>query len=95
MTVRVLQRLLALVGDDLTGLQDRALRRSNLATIHVRDLESTERRFRLALDETKGSQTEAVMVPSTYDDTELCPVRALERWLTTASIIDCAVFRRI
>ncbi len=41
------------------------------------------------------SQTEAVMVPSTYDDTELCPVRALERWLTTARIIDCAVFRRI
>lgn len=103
-TVQVLQRLLAPVGDDWTGLRDRALllvgfagalQRSDLAAIHVRDLESTERGFGLTLDETKGSQAEALMVPLPYGDTELCPVRALERWLTAASIINGPGFRRI
>jgi len=35
------------------------------------------------------------MVPFPYGNTELCPVRALERWLTAASIIEGPVFRRI
>ncbi len=103
-TVQVLRRLIAPIGDDLTGLRDRAmllvgfagaLRRSELAAIRVGDLEPTERGLRLTLDQTKGSQAAAVMVPLPHGDTGLCPVRALERWLVAAGITQGAVFRRI
>ena len=103
-TVQVLRRLLEPMADDLVGLRDRALllvgfagalRRSELAAIGVADLEATERGMRLVLSQTKGSQTEAVIVPLPYGDTELCPVRALERWLAAAGITDGPVFRRI
>ena len=103
-TVTVLHRLLAPIPEDLRGLRDRALlltgfagalRRSELAGIHVADLEPTERGLRLRLAQTKGSQTAAVIVPLPYGDTALCPVRALERWLAAAGIVEGPVFRRI
>ncbi len=59
------------------------------------DLEPTERGQRLTLAHSKGSQTQAVTVPLPYGDTELCPVRALERWLATSGITEGQVFRRI
>lgn len=103
-TVQVLRRLIEPIGDDLVGLRDRALllvgfagamRRSELAAIRVADLEHTERGLRLTLSQTKGSQIEAVTVPLPYGDTELCPVRALERWLAAAEFGEGPVFRRI
>ena len=103
-TVQVLRRLLEPIGDDLVGLRDRAmllvgfagaLRRSELAAIRFSDLEHTERGLRLTLSQTKGSQIEAVTVPLPYGETELCPVRALERWQVAAGINEGAVFRRI
>ena len=103
-TVQVLRRLLAPMDDDLPALRDRALllvgfagalRRSELVGIRLADLEHTERGLRLRLAQTKGSQTEAVTVPLPYGDTELCPVRALDRWIAAAGITDGAVFRRI
>ena len=103
-TVQVLRRLLEPIGDDLVDLRDRALllvgfagalRRSELAAIKVADLEATERGMRLILAQTKGSQIEAVTVPLPYGETELCPVRALERWLAAAGITEGPVFRRI
>ncbi len=86
----MLRRLLAPISDDLRGLRDKALllmgfagalRRSELAAIEIKDLEATERGLRLTLMQTKGSQAKAVTVPLPYGDTELCPVRSLERWL--------------
>ena len=103
-TVQVIRRLLAPIPDDLRGLRDRALilvgfagalRRSELAAISVADLEHTERGLRLTIGQTKGSQTEAVTVPLPYGETELCPVRALERWLAAAGILAGPAFRRI
>ncbi len=103
-TLPVLRRLIAPIPEDLRGLRDRALllvgfagalRRSELAAIIVADLEPTERGQRLTLAHSKGSQAEAVTVPLPYGDTELCPVRALERWLAVAGITEGPVFRRI
>lgn len=103
-TSGILGQILAVIPDDLRGLRDRALiltgfagalRRSELATIRVEQLEKTERGLRLTLPQTKGSQTDAVIVPLPYGHTELCPVRALTAWLEAARIESGPAFRRI
>jgi hypothetical protein len=58
-----------------------ALRLSELAGILRAD-----QGYELTLKRTKGSQTEAVLVPLPYGKTELCPVHALARWLDAAAI---------
>jgi site-specific recombinase XerC len=103
-TAGILRQILAPIPNDLRGLRDRALlltgfagalRRSELAAIRVEQLEKTERGLRLTLFQSKGSQTEAVIVPLPYGQTELCPVRALTAWLEAAGITAGPVFRRI
>ena len=103
-TLVVLRELLAPVADDLRGLRDRALlltgfagalRRSELAAITCADLHRTDRGYELTLPRSKGNQTAAVLVPLPYGRTELCPVRALSRWLQAAEITEGPVFRRI
>ncbi len=103
-TAGILRQILAPIPSDLRGLRDRALiltgfagalRRSELAAIRVEQLEKTERGLRLTLHQTKGSQTDAVIVPLPYGHTELCPVRALTAWLEAARIESGPVFRRI
>ena len=63
-----------------------ALRRSELAGIQISELERTDRGFQVTLPRSKGAQTSAVTVPIPYGKTELCPVRALTRWLGDARI---------
>jgi integrase len=103
-TAGILRQILAPIPGDLRGLRDRALlltgfagalRRAELAAIRVEQLEKTERGLRLTLFQTKGSQTDAVIVPLPYGQTELCPVRALTAWLDAAGITAGPVFRRI
>jgi len=103
-TLAVLRELLAPIPDDLRGLRDRALllvgfagalRRSELAAIRLGDLDRTDQGYELTLKRSKGSQTEAVLVPLPYGRTELCPVRALARWLDAAAITEGPVFRRL
>jgi hypothetical protein len=103
-TAAIIQQLLAPIPDDLRGKRDRALllvgfagalRRSELAAIRVERLERTDGGLRLTIPQTKGSQTESVVVPLPYGRTELCPVRALNAWLAAAYITDGPVFRRI
>jgi integrase len=103
-TLTVLRELLAPIPDDLRGLRDRALllvgfagalRRSELAAITCADLHRTDRGYELTLPRSKGSQTAAVLVPLPYGRTELCPVRALSRWLQVAEVTEGPVFRRI
>jgi site-specific recombinase XerC len=94
-TAGILRQILAPIPSDLRGLRDRALiltgfagalRRSELAPIRVEHLEKTKRGLRLTLLQTKGSQTDAVIVPLPYGQTELCPVRAVTAWLEAAGI---------
>jgi site-specific recombinase XerC len=103
-TAGILRQIVAPIPGDLRGLRDRAvllvgfagaLRRSELAPIRVEQLEKTERGLRLTLPQTKGSQTDAVIVPLPYGHTELCPVRALAAWLDATGITTGPVFRRI
>ncbi len=103
-TLTVLREILAPIGEDFPGLRDRALllvgfagalRRSELAGILLSDLERTDQGYELTLKRTKGAQTESVLVPLPYGRTELCPVRALARWLEAAAIAEGPVFRRI
>lgn len=103
-TAGILHQILAPIPTDLRGLRDRALllvgfagalRRSELAAIRVEQLEQTERGLRLTLPQTKGSQTDAVIVPLPYGHTALCPVRALTSWLEAANITAGPAFRRI
>ncbi len=56
-TLLVLRELLAPIPEDLRGLRDRALRRSELAGIACADLPQTDRDFQLTLPRSKGSQT--------------------------------------
>jgi integrase len=103
-TAAIIQQLLAPIPDDLRGKRDRALllvgfagalRLSELAAIRVERLEKTDRGLRLTIPQTKGSQTDSVVVPLPYGQTELCPVRALNAWLAAAGITGGPVFRRI
>ena len=93
-TLSVLRELLAPIPDDLRGLRDRTLllvgfagtlRRSELAGIVLGDLLRTDQGYELTLKRSKGAQTHAVLVPLPYGQTELCPVRALGRWLDAAA----------
>ncbi len=104
-TALVLQQILAPIGDDLPGLRDRALllvgfagalRRSELAGIKVEHLEERERGLHLTLPHSKGERTgKGVIVALPYGVTQLCPVRALRRWLDAAYIQQGPVFRRM
>jgi site-specific recombinase XerC len=104
-TADILRQIIALIPEDLAGLRDRALllvgfagalRRSELAAIHVAHLEPRERGLRLTLPRSKGERAgKTVTVAIPYGATALCPVRALRRWQEAAGITEGAVFRRI
>lgn len=104
-TALVLQQILTPIGDDLPGLRDRALllvgfagalRRSELASIRVEHLEERERGLHLTLPHSKGERTgKGVTVALPYGVTQLCPVRALRRWLEASGITEGPVFRRL
>jgi integrase len=73
-----------------------ALRRAELAAIRVEHLETRERGLRLTLPHSKGERTgKSVTVAIPYGTTDLCPVRALQRWQAAAGITEGPLFRRI
>jgi integrase len=104
-TAEILRQIVAPLGDDLRDCRDRALllagfaaalRRSELAAIRLEHIEPAERGLRITLLRSKGERTgRAVTVVLPYGETELCPVRALRRWLEVAGITAGPVFRRI
>ena len=104
-TADLLRQILAPIGDDLTGLRDRALllvgfagalRRAELAAIRLEHIETRDRGLRLTLPHSKGERSgRGVTVALPYGATELCPVRALRRWLDAAGLTEGPVFRRI
>jgi site-specific recombinase XerC len=104
-TADILRQILAPIGNDLVGLRDRALllvgfagalRRAELAAIRLDHIETRERGLRLTLPHSKGERSgRGVTVAIPYGSTELCPVRALRRWLDVSGITEGPVFRRI
>ncbi len=99
------QMLDAIKGDALPELRDRALllagfagalRCAELGAIEVEHLEECEGGLLLLLPASKGDwEGKGVKVLLPYGATELCPVRALHRWLTAAEIASGPVFRRL
>ncbi|MHA7839490.1 MAG: site-specific integrase [bacterium] len=101
--------LLAMVShtsSDLLGLRDRALllfgfasalRRSELVTLTVEDLERTERGLLVTVRRSKsdpeGKGHQVAIVPGRTEAS--CPIVALERWLEAAGIEQGRVFRRV
>jgi integrase len=103
--IAILREIVGPIGDDLPGLRDRALlllgfagafRRAELARIEVADLEEGEHGLRITLPFSKGDrESKGVQVGIPYGTSELCPVRALKRWLDAAGITRGPLFRRI
>ena len=103
--IAILREIVGPIGDDLPGLRDRALlllgfagafRRAELAHIEVADLEEGEHGLRITLPFSKGDrESKGVQVGIPYGTSELCPVRALKRWLDAAGIAEGPLFRRI
>jgi integrase len=103
--IAILREIVAAIGEDLPGLRDRALlllgfagafRRAELARIEVGDLEEGEHGLRITLPFSKGDREgRGVQVGIPYGTSELCPVRALKRWLSAAGITQGPLFRRI
>lgn len=101
----MIQQMVAPIGDDLTGLRDRALlllgftgamRRSELAAVRVEHLELRPRGILLTIPRSKGERnggSVTIGIPSC--GSLLCPVRALYRWLEVAEIKQGPVFRRV
>ena len=104
-TADLLRDIVRIIPDDLAGLRDRALlllgfagamRRAELAAVHVEHLEARDRGLRLTLPRSKGERGgRVVTVAIPYGRTELCPVRAVRRWQDAAGIGTGALFRRV
>ena len=101
----ILREIVKPIVDDLPGLRDRALllvgfagafRRAELARIEIADLERGEHGLRITLPFSKGDrESKGTQIGIPYGTSELCPVRALERWLDAAGITQGPLFRRI
>ncbi len=99
-------RALATMRTDLVGLRDRALllvgfagafRRSELVALDVADVHAGEDGLTITLRRSKVDQEGAgrkIGIPRGQSQ-ETCPVRALQAWLTSASITEGALFRSV
>jgi len=103
--IELIREMVAAIGETPGELRDRALllvgfagafRRAELARIECRHLELTEHGYRVTLPASKGDRSfDGVTIGIPYGTSELCPVRALRRWLAASQITDGPVFRRI
>lgn len=92
--------------ESLAGLRDRALllfgyasafRRSELVGMKVEDLRRAPEGYRVRLGKTKDDQERkgyTVGVPA-FPGSELCPVTALDEWLSAAGVTEGFVFRKV
>ena len=106
LTTAEIKRLVAVCGDDLAGVRDRALllvgfagamRRSELVGVDVAHVRPTSTGFRLMIPRSKtdaAGEGAEIGITSGADEAT-CPVRALRAWLKAAEIVDGAVFRRV
>lgn len=103
-TASAIGAMLAHLPDTLIGKRDRALlligfaaalRRSELAALHVSDLELHQDGVLVHIGRSKTDQEGAGHVIAIPRGTRLMPVEALEAWLEAAGITGGAVFRAI
>ena len=105
-TVEHLKRLVKCCDRDIIGVRDKAvllvgwtaaLRRSSIAALDVEDLEERTDGLVITLRRSKADQEgEGFKVGVPFVEREdLCPVRALRRWLEIAEIKEGAIFLRI
>jgi integrase len=102
LTVLDLKGVCCNLGDDLKGTRDRALittaffgafRRSEVASLDVEHIEFNEQGATVSLMQSKTSDTKQVVYLSYAKDNDICPVKALKRWLEASKIYKGAVFR--
>ena len=103
-TAEVLHKVLAHVPDTLAGRRDRAillvgfaaaLRRSEIAALHVHHIERRARGIVLHIEASKTDQEaqgEQIPIPN---GRELKPVAALEAWLAAAGLEEGPIFREV
>ena len=101
-----LKAMLATLGEGLAGLRDRALllvgftgalRRSELVSLDVADVEPTEEGAVVLLRRSKTDQEgegQKVALPFASSP-ELCAVRSLQAWLEASGISEGAIFRSV
>ena len=103
LTTDEIRRLIAGCGEDLTGRRDRALlligfaaalRRSELVALEVADLTAVRGGLKLLIGRSKTDATHegAFVVLARGQAAETCPVRAVQAWLTAASITHGPIF---
>ena len=106
LTTDEIRRLVAVCGDDLAGLRDRALlligfagalRRSELVGLDIEQIRSTSAGLRLMIlrSKTDAAGEGAEIGIARGSQAETCPVRALRAWLRAAGITAGPVFRRV
>ena len=105
LTVPLAKRTVAMCGDGLNDLRDRALiliglagglRRSELVSLTVTDLTVSEEGVRVRIARSKGDQDgEGQVIGINRTGTETCPVAALEAWWEAAGVRDGRAFRSI
>lgn len=106
LTVDLLKRVLAAMGNDLEAVRDRAVlllgfaggfRRSELVARDVADLTFSNEGVTVLLARSKTDQHgRGITKPIPYGgNLETCPVRALKAWLTAAAITEGPIFRRL
>lgn len=101
-----IRALVATCGDDLQGLRDRALllvgfagafRRSEIVAIDCSEIQSLEQGIVIRIGRSKTDQEgkgRVVGIPFGAN-AEMCPVRALARWLAASGINGGPVFRAV
>lgn len=106
LTIDVLRRVCATLGDDTIEARDRALltlgfaiaaRRSELVGLDARDIAVVERGLIVTIRVSKTDQEQrGTQVPVGHGASkETCPVRAVEAWLAASGVVDGPLLRGV
>jgi site-specific recombinase XerD len=95
----------AMPGAEIGTIRDRAvllllfagaMRRSELAALDVPDLQMSTRRATMMIRRSKTDQVgRGAVIGIPRGKRETCPVRAVERWIAAAGVVDGALFRSV
>lgn len=101
-----IKKMLSTLSDQLSGKRDRALilfgfagamRRSELVSLNVGDLELVDEGFVVRIRQSKTDQTgkgRVIGIPYGKHD-ETCPVKAMQAWLHATGLERGAIFRKV